>query len=183
MMQSNHQHGVGELFAVASKGKYKGAVIPIYAGLEQKLVMVVRVDKIYTDYQRKGFFRIGVLPIGVMEGVTFEVRNTESLTNFLVQLRHWFRPQAAGRLEFRQVTLQNTAPDSSRLQAGRMRVLSDGKWELQDDVRLYQGTNQIQANSAILQISGEQTGQIVLATTPPWTNNLFARTLSISLAK
>jgi hypothetical protein len=156
----------------------RGAVITIYQGTEQKPSMIVRANTIFRDYQRKSFFRIGVLPIGVMEGVTFDVRHVESITNSLAQLDHWLGPRAASRLELRQVTIQITATVTNRLQAGRIHVLPGGKWELADDVRLQVGTNQMQAARATLQVAGEGTGTLVMATTPSWTTNFFALTKS-----
>ena len=41
------------------------------AGKEPKPT-AVRVKNLFTDYESKGFFRIGVLPIAVFDGVTFE---------------------------------------------------------------------------------------------------------------
>lgn len=152
----------------------RGAVIPIYLGKERQPSMVVRVSKIYRDYQTKGFFRIGVLPIGVMEGVTFEVRHVDSITNSLVQISRWLGPQASNRLEFRKVTIQIDGSSTNRLQAERIHVLSGGKWELVGDVRVQVGTNQTCAERAILQVVGGHAGNLVMASTPPWTTNLFA---------
>lgn len=152
----------------------RGALITIYQGTEPKPSMIVRANTIFRDYQRKSFFRIGVLPIGVMEGVTFDVRHVESITNSLAQLDHWLGPRAANRLELRQVTIQISATVTNRLQAGRIHVLPGGKWELADDVRLQVGTNQMQAARATLQVAGERTGTLVMGTTPPWTTNFFA---------
>jgi hypothetical protein len=161
----------------------RGAKITIYQGTEQQPSMIVRANTIFRDYQRKSFFRIGVLPIGVMEGVTLEVRDVESITNSLAQLDHWLGPRAGSRLELRQVTIQIAATVTNRLQAGRIHVLPGGKWELVDDVRLQVGTNQMQAAHATLQVAGERTGTLVMATTPPWTTNILALSKSEFSAK
>lgn len=136
--------------------------------------MIVRVDSIFTDYERKGFFRIGVLPLEVMEGVTFEVCRPEPVTNSLAQLQDWIGSQAAKRLEFRKVSFLAVAGGTNRLDSGRARIGSDGKWELLDGVRFLSGTNQLEAARATIQMAGEATGQIIMGSTPPFTNNLFA---------
>jgi len=160
---------------VAGGVRLKGGVIHLYSGAEAEPATVVRMDKVYTDYQSKGFFRIGLLPIGVMVGVTFELQHPESVTNGLTQLHQWLGANAAKRLELRRVNFLVSAPMTNRLETGRARVAAGGKLEMFDGVRFVSGTNQMQAVRGVLQITGEQVGQLVIATTPPWTNNLFGR--------
>lgn len=160
---------------LSGRMKARGVVTALYTGAEQTPSMIVRADSIFIDYERKGFFRIGVLPLGVMEGVTFEVCRPELVTNSLVQLHDWIGSQAAKRFEFRKVSFLTLAGSTNRLESGRARIVSDGKWELLDGVRFRSGTNQFEAPRATLQVAGEKTGQIIMATTPPLTNNLFTR--------
>lgn len=166
----------GDLFS--GSWKARDVVIPFFMAPEQEPSLVLRVEKIYTDYERRGFFRIGVLPVGVMEGVTFDVRQVASITNSLARLHRWLGPGAANRLEFRQVSLQIAGTVTKRLRAGRIQVLPGGKWELLDGVSFSEGTHNVQAAHATLQIAGEQTGTLVMAGTLPWTNNIFAFTPS-----
>ncbi len=161
----------GDLFS--GNGWVRGAVIPIFLRPGEPPALVVRADNIYRDYQRKGFFRIGLLPLGVMEGVTFEVRNIEGLSNSLVRLDRWLGPRAASRFEFRQATIQLPGIMTHRLQAGRIHFLPGGTCELLDEVRAEIGTNQVQATHATLRLTGDRTGLLVMATTPPWTTNFF----------
>jgi hypothetical protein len=49
----------------------KGAVISLYSGADGGPATVVRFEQAYRDYESKGFFRIGILPIAVVEGVKF----------------------------------------------------------------------------------------------------------------
>jgi hypothetical protein len=160
---------------VAGGFSLKGGVIDLYGEAEGEPAMVVRLDNLYNDYQTKGFFRIGLLPIGVMEGVTFELRHPESVTNGLAQLHHWLGVKAAKRLELRRINFLVSAPVTNRLATGRARLAADGKLEMFDGVSFVSGTNQMQAARGSLQITGEQAGQLVMETTPPRTNNLFGR--------
>jgi len=153
----------------------QGGVIGLYSGTGTEPATVVRLDRVYTDYESKGFFRIGILPIGVMEGVTFELQHPESVTNGLAQMHQWLGAKAAKRLELRRVKFLVSAPVTNRLETGRARVAADGKLALLDGVSFVSGTNQMQAARGVLQITGEQAGQLVMETTPPWTNNLFGR--------
>ena len=175
LLLSTGQAQLGSGF-LSGNWKARNVVIPFYTGTEQQPSVVFRAERIYTDYQRKGFFRIGALPVGVMEGVTFEVRSIESLTNSLVQLHRWLGPQAAKRLELRRASIQIAQTATDCLQVGRVHVAPGGKWELLDGVSYSAGTNQLRARSATLQVVGERTGQLVMATSPPLTKNLFAPT-------
>lgn len=67
-----------EVFGQLPSSSFNKAVVPIY--LDDQVVMVMSVERTRTDYQRKGFFKIGLLPILVAEGVTFEVQEPAKLT-------------------------------------------------------------------------------------------------------
>ena len=69
------------------------AVVPLYTTGSFKLSAVVRVDRAFMDYQHKGFFRIGLFPIGVLDGVTFEARDTADPFASLASVRHWLGTQ------------------------------------------------------------------------------------------
>jgi hypothetical protein len=155
--------------------RFKGGVVSLYCGSELEPATVVRFEQVYMDYESKGFFRIGTLPIGVMEGVTFELQRTEAVTNSLEQLQQWLRPRAAKRLELRRLSFLVSGPVTNRLETGRARLVSDGRLALFDGVSFVSGTNQMRAARGVLQIKGAQAGLLVMETSPPWTNNLFGR--------
>jgi hypothetical protein len=54
-------------------------------------------------------------------------------------------------------------------------LAANGTLSLLDGVSLVSGTNQLKAARGVLQITGEQPGQLVMENSPPWTNNLFGR--------
>lgn len=154
----------------------RGAVIPLYVGREAQPSVVVRAERIYTDYQRKGFFRIGVLPIAVMEDVAIEVRQPESLTNGLARLHHWLGSWDANRLEVRRAALFVAGTVTNRLEAGRIRVRSGGTWELLDGICYRSGTIEKRAARGVLQVTGERTGQLRMAAEPALVINALAGT-------
>lgn len=160
--------------------KMERAVFGLYSGTEEEPAMLVRLDKVYTDYQRKGFFRIGTLPVGIIEGVTFELERPVSLTNSLAELHRWLGPQASTRLELRRVSFVVSTPLSIRLETGRARIASEGRLELLDGVTFICGTNQMSAPHGTLQIKGENAGQLILEGTRSWTNSLFAGTSTVN---
>jgi hypothetical protein len=90
-------------------------------------------------------------------------------------LDQWLGAKAARRLELRHVSFLVSAAVTNRLETGRVRPMADGKLALLDGVSFWSGTNQVRAGRGVLQITGAQVGQLVMETTPPWTNNLLGR--------
>ncbi len=167
--------GYAQLGGLSSaNGRIRRAVVPIYMGRNPEPSMIIRADSIYKDYQRKAFFRIGVLPIKVAEGVSLEIRDIESATNSLALLDRWISPRAAERLELRQAAIQIETAVTNRLEAGRVRVRREGEWELAGGVHFQFGTNGVHAVRATLQVAGSQTGTLVMDTTPLWSTNIFS---------
>jgi hypothetical protein len=151
-------------------------VIPRYSEPDKTLYAVIRVDKVYTEYEKRGFFRIGALPVAVLEGVTYEVRDPGPAAKYLAGLRSWLGGEAGQHVELRGVKL--VASPNNRLEGGRLLFLDNNQWELADGVRLISGTNEFRAGSATLQVAGAQAGELVLRTTPPTTNTFLFGTIS-----
>jgi hypothetical protein len=147
-------------------GRVEHAVFPIYSQSDRQLCTVVNVDRVYLDYQRKGFFHIGLLPVGTLQGVTFEVRQSDTAAGTLAQLQHWLGG-GSSRMELRQVKF---VFQTNSLEAGRIQIRSHDQWNLLDGVRSFSGGNEAHADRAILQVSGERSGQVILETQPPTTN-------------
>jgi hypothetical protein len=160
---------------LAGGSRLKGGVVALYSPKETEPATVVHFDQVYTDYESKGFFRIGLLPIGVIEGAVFELQHAETVTNSLARMHQWLGPTAAKRLELRHVSFVVSAPTTNRLETGRARLAAEGRLALFDGVIFTSGTNEIRAARGALQITGNQAGQLVMETMPPWTNNLFGR--------
>jgi hypothetical protein len=147
----------------------------MYSSTDAEPPTVVRFDQAYRDYESRGFFRIGILPMAVVEGVTFELGRSKSITNSLEQMQRWLRPRTAGKLELRRATFLVPGPVTNRLESGRASLVADGRLALLDGVSFISGTNRVQAARGALQVIGAQAGLLVLETSPPWTNNLFGR--------
>ena len=135
---------------------------------------VVRVADAFRDFETKAFFRIGVLPLGVLDRVTFEMGDPSQLTNTLAQIHKWLRTEGTRRIELRAVRLISSPPGSGSLEAGRARLAADGTLELFEGVDYRSGTRQIEAAHGVLRLTGEKAGQLILNARLPITNNLFA---------
>lgn len=177
-----YAQSVQEVFSNASMQDVR---IPLYTSVEhansnknakfnsvahKELVALLHVQKVYTDYERRFFLRIGALPVEVLDGVTIEICNPAQAANKLEHLTNWLTPQRARRIELRKVSL---VAGQNRLDAGQIRLAANGKWELSEGVKFSIGTNVIQAASATLQTSGIRAGEIVIQSSPTSTNHLF----------
>jgi hypothetical protein len=144
---------------------FQRAVIPIYSGPEQRLSAVVRVDKSYTDFEKHGFFRISALPVAVLDGVTFEIKDSAPAAQTLARVGQWLGVDAGNHLELRQVKVVGSA--GRVLEGARAVFQGHDRWKFTGGVRLLSGANETKADSATLQVSGNLAGQVLLQPSPP----------------
>jgi hypothetical protein len=71
----------GQITLRTVQGKLQGLALPVYLDLSSPAT-VVRADSVSREHQRRGFFRIGALPLLVCEGVTVEF-------TFLIFVEHF----------------------------------------------------------------------------------------------
>ena len=139
---------------------------PVYLGTSPKPAAVLKIDRIYTDYQRKGFFRIGLLPMVVADGVTFEFLQPGKIEETLSEMRAWLEPKATSKvLELRKVTFNFPSAFQRKLMAKRVRLLEQGRWQLFDGVTYQNATNLAYAPRALLQVTGKHAGWLTLEST------------------
>jgi hypothetical protein len=130
-----------------------------YDGLQ--LISRVHADRFFVDHQRWGFFRLGLFPIAVVEGVEIQVRSASCLTNALADLNSW-HPSSAGarRLELRNLEISLLGEKEPRLHAAIARVGQGGALELSNvSVAVADGTP-VSLAKATLQISGSDSGRL-----------------------
>jgi hypothetical protein len=154
------------------------AAVPLYNPGSFTLSAVVRVDRVFIDYQSKGFFRIGLFPIVVLENVTFEAQDTADPFGSLASVRRWLGTKAGQRVEMRGVKFIYSP--TNRVEAGLGRCVGEDHWELLNGVRFISGTNEILAPRATLKMAGPRSGQVILETTPR-TTNTFLESVSTPL--
>lgn len=130
-----------------------------YSPKDLSLVAQVHAARIFTDYERKFFFRIGLLPIPVAENVQIEIQSAECLTNALFALHDW-NQTAAGirRLELRNVEIKLIGEKQPRLSAAIARVGQDGVLELSTVSVFNTIGRQTLIPKAILQAAGSSAG-------------------------
>ena len=153
----------------------RGVVVPFAVEGSREPSSILRVQRVFTDYETKGFFRIGVLPIEVMQGVALEVRQPRELASALADLHQWLGAKTAKRLELRDlsVVLPVSGGTTNRLEATRVRVLNTGRWEFLDSVTYSSGADRVSASRGSLQLTGPNSGLLMLQTTPTLATNLL----------
>jgi hypothetical protein len=113
----------------------------------------------FIDYERHGFFRIGLLPIPVVENVQIQIQSADCLTNALFGLHSWSQPSiGASRLELRNLEIKMFGEKEPRLSAASARVGQDGVLEL-SAVSVFNATGQqTSIPKAALQAAGSSAG-------------------------
>ena len=143
-----------------ARTKIENAVFPIYLDFSSEPVAIVRAKKISTEYQRKGFFRIGVLPMLVCEAVRIELHDPQRVTNALNEVNELFETRRAGKaLELRGVSLEFKGEVGLRLQAETVHLRDRGRWALSKASYRY-STNTVQIPEAVLEFVGSRAGRL-----------------------
>jgi hypothetical protein len=136
--------------------KVEGLVIPIYTRPSPEPESILSVSNIHLDFQRKGFFKIGMMPVLVLDGVVLSLRNTNILASHMTQLSHWIQPDKATRVELRNFVLRNENSKTNLLEAGLVRLLPDGSWQLANGVRAISGANLVEIPAANYRLQGHR---------------------------
>ena len=131
----------------------------IYPKFGMKPLAIVRAGQIYVDYERRGFFRIGLLPIPVAENVQIQIQSADCLTNALLALGSWDQSSVGvKRLELRNLEIRLFGEEHPRLSAANARAGPDGSLEL-TKVSLFTATGQpTSIPKATLQVGGSSVG-------------------------
>jgi hypothetical protein len=97
----------------------------------------VRIESVHTEYARKGFFRIGILPVVIAERVVIEVGDERQLAEILREsLTTLHRLSHESPLEIRGLSLRFRDDPGPVLWAGDCRFSTTGSWLLTGGVRV-----------------------------------------------
>jgi hypothetical protein len=169
------RHLIGLLFCVLSAAPHGraagseleigGVTYPFYAPGGSEPAVLVQIDRVHKDYQRRGFFRIGALPMLAAEAVTVRIAQPEHALTALGKLDARLRQTGQVKaVEWRAVSFIFGSEFTPRLHAGRMRLSRGATWELLDGVRVNSSTNEVRFSRAVLHVAGERAGQITAET-------------------
>jgi hypothetical protein len=141
----------------------RNAVAPIYLEARPEPAAILRADRVATEYQRRGFFRIGALPMLVMDGLSLEFLDSNRFSNVLSSASA--RLSGAGEMK-KPVEGRNLrvwfAPDTERrLTAQRVRLENGFTWRLHDGGIIQNGAVVIPFSEATLAVAGADIGELV----------------------
>jgi len=123
------------------------------------LIAQVHAVRLFTDYERRGFFRIGLLPIPVAENVQIQIQSADCLTNAMLALHSWNQPSVGvRRLELRNLEIKLFGEKQSRLRAVTARVGQNDTVELSAVSVFGIAGQQASIPKATLQIAGSSAG-------------------------
>jgi hypothetical protein len=147
----------------ARKFEARDVQVPVYADDYQATAGVLKIERIFTEQRRLGFFRVKLLPMRVAQGVCLELSQRAPNTNWLAALR--FNPAAAAkgaRLEWRDVSVRMPGDPAPCLQARRLYPNTDAHpdFYLLEDVTMQTDAGPVQVARARLLLAG-QPGRIV----------------------
>jgi hypothetical protein len=124
-------------------------------------IVQVHADRMFVDYERLGFFRIGVLPKLVFENIQIEIQSGETLTNVLGDLQTWKTSTAISqRLELKNVEIKIIGETHPRLSAATAHTLKDNVLELVCVSLRYPDAQPIFIPKAILHLTGSSSGKL-----------------------
>lgn len=154
------------------------AVIPLYKDGSAKLSALVRVDKAYVDYERRGFFRIGMLPVVVLDGATIEAEDTNDPMSSLAEVERWVATKTGQRVEMRRVKI--IFSPGIYVEAGLAQCRSDDHWDLLKGVHFVSGAEEGRASRGVVVLTGARAGQVILDSAPRQTRIFQAASTSES---
>lgn len=153
--------GFGAPILTGQGGKMKNAVVPVYVGEPPQLGAKFRIGRIFTDYQRKGFLRIGVLPMLVAEDVTVEIHRPEALAELLSSFQRWPGNGPSRKVvEWRNVRFIPKGGTGFRLEAASMRLDRHGQMCLTGVRYCKEDASVVELSAAILEVTGEAPGTL-----------------------
>jgi hypothetical protein len=159
--------GLAQSWLLNSHMRITKAVMPEYLDFGSKPAAIFRADQIYEDYQRRGFFRIGVLPMVVLEGLSLELCDTNQLSVALTRTSTHFgsKGKASNAVEGRNFSLSFSGQKNAVIHAQIVRLESGTEWRLQEGTVDQPGAASISFRRATLTIVGPKAGELACATT------------------
>jgi hypothetical protein len=152
--------------AVPQDFEARNVQIPLGADESASPVAVLRIDRVFTDHHRLGFFRVRLLPVLVAQGVRLDFGRSSPGTNWAAGIRTTpARLAHNGSMEWREVSVWLPGDALARLQAERL-SLSDGTnadFCLLEGVTLQSEAGPVKMPRAKLRLTG-QPGQVVWET-------------------
>jgi hypothetical protein len=151
---------IGEIAYFAAGAK--NVAVPFYSTNSVKCVAVLRAQRLFEDYHRSGFFRIGALPVLAIENLQLEIRDARELSTALRSATAVLDPKADAKraVDGRQFTILFGGNTNVWIHGRRMRLDTPTRWRL-DDVSINSPELARSFRRAVLHITGPRAGELV----------------------
>lgn len=137
------------------------ATVPIFLGNDGPSALL-KIESIRSDYQRKGFFRIGVLPQIVVEGVQITLFRRDDYIDSLLQIADSLKnPKQNCPVILRRLSLSLPDQINPRLSVASIHFSEPGLWKL-IGIQFHDAGKTIEAPEGTLQLSGRRAGTLTL---------------------
>jgi hypothetical protein len=154
-------------WALDSQAEVRGAVVPVYLQAADGPAVVIRADHVFNDYQRRGFFRIGVLPLCVLDGVSVEVRETNQVAAALSRASESFaaRGSMSRAVEARNFSISFPNQKSATVKARRVCFEKGDEWLVAEGILRLHGGECVSLRTGRLVVRGPAAGDLIYAGT------------------
>jgi len=145
-----------------SSARATKVTMSIYPEVGLTPLATFRAEQIHGDYQKRGFFRIGVLPMVVLEELSLELRDTNQLSAALTRANIHFgsRNKSSEVLEGRNFSLSFTGQTNGVLHARTIQLGSRAEWVLHEGTISQRDMPPIPFRRATLTIAGPKAGEL-----------------------
>jgi hypothetical protein len=158
--------GLAQGLFLDSRVQVRDAVIAVYPDSALEPAAMIRAGRVFSDYQTRGFFRIGALPLVVLDKLSIELLAPERLSRTLSHLGEKFtvRNDARKAVEGRDFRLWFASRKDAQLRARRVRLESGTTWRLLDGIFQPPGSAAIPFRQATLSVTGPNAGELAYET-------------------
>ena len=157
-----HSYAKGQEWPLATLGSIRDAKIALRSKSESEPIAILKAERIFSDYQRRGFFRIGALPLLVFDRLNVELGDPGKLLASLAAVSNYFAVTANAKrtVEGREFSIAFATQPNNRLQAHYIRLGSGATWILQDGRIDQPGMTPIRFRQATFVVSGLHAGEL-----------------------
>lgn len=124
------QSGIAADFGFGKHDWIKNAQIPVFLSPNQGPAAVITIDKLSVDFQRKGFFKIGVLSYLACDGVDIRVYDSEEICRAIADLLQHVSENSGRQILVRNLSVYLGDSTNPVLRAEKVRITKSGRCEL-----------------------------------------------------
>jgi hypothetical protein len=157
----------GQTWPFETPTDMKKVEAPIYEKFNPVPVAVLCAERIFGDYQTRGVFRIGALPLSVAEDLSIELKDALRLPAALNALGVRFAPEGGGGrgIEGRNFRLAFSGEKQGSLRARTVRLDRAAEWTMEDGLLNVPNSAPVRFQRGTVTLQGPEAGTIKCQTT------------------